>query len=93
MLITRETLGQTFQETSDVQNYFRLTSYSKNFIDFGIMKVYGIEVRCGNVIERIEDISINKEVVISLLEKLETEKCSPLHFKDVVDDFVIDQII
>lgn len=93
MLITRETLVQTFQEASDDHNIYRLTSSSKYFDDFGLIKVYGIEVRYGNVVEQIEDISSSEEVVISLLQKLATEKCSPLHFKDVVEDFVCEYII
>jgi|LSQX01.2.fsa_nt_gb hypothetical protein len=92
MIIKMLEIGEE-KYTRNVNNIFRLISSSKYYDDFGKMKVYGIEVRYGNCTESIEDISISKEVVISLLQKLETEKCSLLHFKDVVEDFVIDQII
>ena len=84
--------AQILREMNESDVLYTLTSTIKYFDDFGKIKVYGIEVRSGDCTEKIEDISISKEVVISLLQKLETEKCSPLHFKDVVEDFVIDQI-
>lgn len=93
MLLTREMPEiATSQKTQEV-NLYRLTSTTKYFDEIGRIKVYGIEVRYGDFTERIEDISISKEVVIALLQKLEREKCSPLHLKNVVEDFVIDQSI
>lgn len=93
MLLTREMPKiAASQKTQEVYLYI-LTSTTKYFDEIGKIKVYGIEVRHGDITERIEDISSRKDIVISLLKKLETDKCSLLHFKDVVEDFVIDQMI
>ncbi len=80
------------QKTQEVCLY-RLTSTTKYFDEIGRIKVYCIEVSYGNITEKIEDISTRKDIVINLLKKLETEKCSQLHFINVVQDFIIDQII
>lgn len=92
MPITREMPEQTFQDAREVDYLYRITSTTKLFDDIG-RKVYGIEVRYGDITERIEDISSSKDIVITLLQKLITEKCSPMHFRDVVEDFVTDYII
>lgn len=84
---------ETVLDIKSVHNIYRLTSTTKYFDELGRIEVYGIEVRYGDIAERIEDISSKKEIVIILLQKLETGICSPLHFINVVEDFIIDQII
>jgi N-acetylglutamate synthase-like GNAT family acetyltransferase len=83
---------QESQETQEVENLFILTSTSKFFEGIGKKQVYGIEVQ-SILKERVDDISSDKNLVISLLQKLAEEQCSPLHLKDVIEDFVIDQSI
>lgn len=90
MLLTREMPGIVASQKTQEVNLYMLTSTTKYFDEIGRIKVYGIEVRHGDITERIEDISSRKDIVINLLKKLETEKCSPLHFNDVVEDFVCD---
>ncbi len=90
---TTKKMPVVLQKTQEFQYLYRLIYTIKFFDNVGRKKVYGIEIRYGDIIEKIEDISSVKKIVITLLQKLEAEKCSPLHLKDVVDDFVIDQII
>lgn len=81
------------QKTQETQNLYILTSTTKVFDGIGRRIVYGIDVKSNSVTERVEDISSNQDEVLSLLHKLAKEQCSPLHLKDVVEDFLVDQYI
>ncbi len=51
---------------------------------------YGISVSCGDeVVEVINDISINREDVVGLCRCCNTLKLDPAHLKNVVEDFII----
>ncbi len=78
--------------TPEVENLYTLTSTTKFFEDCGRKKVYGIEVRSVYK-ERVDDISSDKDEVLSLLQQLAESECSPLHLKDVVEDFLVDRDI
>ena len=84
--------AQESQETSEVEQLYILTSTTKFFEGIGSRKVFGIEVQ--SILKKsVDDISSDKNLVLSLLQKLAEEQCSPLHLKDVVEDFIIDQSI
>lgn len=38
----------------------------------------------------IRDVSINKSKVLSLINKCNTYKLSPVHIYDIIDDFLVD---
>jgi hypothetical protein len=84
--------AQKSSETSEVEHLYYLTLTTKNFDDIGKKRVYGIEVQ-SILIERVDDISSDKNLVFSLLQKLADEQCSPLHLTNVIEDFIIDQNI
>lgn len=57
--------------------------------DAGEYKSYGIELsENGCVIERIDDIDINREEVEALCKLCNELYVSPIHFRDVVDDYL-----
>ncbi len=78
------------KKTQETQNLYILTSTTKVFDGIGRRIVYGIEVKSCCFKEGVEDISSDQDLVLSLLNKLAKEQCSPLHLKDVVEDFLID---
>lgn len=57
--------------------------------DIGEYKSYGIEIREGGcIVERIRDIDTKRERVEKLCELCNRQKLSPMHFRDVVDDYL-----
>jgi uncharacterized FlgJ-related protein len=83
---------QESQETSEVELFYILTSQTKDFGEIGKKRVYGIEIK-SVIKENVEDISTDRNLVLSLLQKLAQEQCSPHHLKDVVEDFIIEPYI
>ncbi|HBL85057.1 MAG: hypothetical protein A2Y17_02440 [Clostridiales bacterium GWF2_38_85] len=67
---------------------YNLIVTNKTIEDFGEVKVYGIEICADDMYERVDDISSNANIVVQLLRILEDNNCSPLHLKDVVEDFL-----
>lgn len=84
---------RTRQKTPETQNLYILTSTTKVFDGIGRRIVYGIEVKSNSIKESVDDIASDQNLVLSLLQKLAVEHCSPLHLKDVVEDFLVDQYI
>lgn len=58
--------------------------------DVGEYRCYGIEVRKGElVLERIRDIDTNREGVEKLCDLCNKRELSPIHFRDVVEDYLL----
>ena len=55
-----------------------------------IVEVYGIEVRKGEEISEVRDISSNKKLVEKLLENIIKNTVTPITLKNVIQDFVED---
>ena len=83
--------SQATPKTQEDQNLYILTSSKKFFEDIGTRVVYGIIAKSDSITESVEDISSNKDVVLSILQKLSEEQCSPIHLRDVVEDFLVSQ--
>ncbi|MBR3848119.1 MAG: hypothetical protein IKM21_02380 [Oscillospiraceae bacterium] len=57
--------------------------------DVGKYKSYGIELREGEcVIEKIRDIDISREGVEELYALCNKLELSPIHFRDVIEDYI-----
>ena len=57
--------------------------------DVGKYRSYGIELREGErVIERIRDIDISREGVEALCKLCNKLELSPIHFRDVIEDYI-----
>ena len=54
--------------------------------DIGVYNTYGLECE-GHI---IHDVSVNPKKVAVLADMLEKGGVSPVHFKDVVEDFLAD---
>ena len=52
------------------------------------IRTYGISVESEDSTQDVKDISINKEYVISLVEKYNRLELSPLHLRDVIFDIL-----
>ncbi|MDO4562403.1 MAG: DUF6514 family protein [Clostridia bacterium] len=55
--------------------------------DNGTVAIYGVE----HMEDKITDVSSEKETVLRILEQLNSCKVSHIHFKDVVEDLIVQQ--
>lgn len=65
---------------------YRIVEKQYNNEDFGMYLSYGVFCDMGGV--TIEDISVNKGNVYELIDKINQLNLSPIHLKDVVEDFI-----
>lgn len=68
--------------------YYELLTSEKEIDGAGTVRVFGIAITNGDCTVKIEDISTNASTVLALLNLLEDNSCSPLHLKDVVEDYL-----
>lgn len=70
---------------------YRLIEETLFDIDIGNYITYGIELldESGVVVNRISDIDTNRREVEELCERCNMLSLSPVHFRDVVDDFLV----
>ena len=67
---------------------YKLTTTEKEIDDAGTVRVFGISIIADNCISHIEDISTDANAVTRLLNYLRENRCSPLHLRDVVEDYL-----
>jgi hypothetical protein len=64
---------------------------NKEFEDYGFVDVYGIKAYWAeNPYDyyQVADISVHKDVVTQLIEHLTAFQASPIHLRDIVEDYI-----
>lgn len=76
-------MTQTEQSTA----YYKLIETQKN-MDGRPYRCYGIRLCFAGATVDVEDLSLNRQEVEELTEKCNRLSLSPLHFQDVLEDFM-----
>ena len=70
---------------------YRLVETKVTPEELGVYHTFGIEAVWGEkVLQRVEEISLHKDAIKTLIEKCNRGELSILHFMDVVEDFLAD---
>ena len=67
---------------------YKLTTTEKEIDDVGTVRVFGISIIADNCVSHIEDISTDANAVTMFLNYLKDNRCSPIHLRDVVEDYL-----
>ena len=59
-----------------------------NYLTYGIV-VSAIQGKTVQEITRISDVTLNETQLISLIDRCNQLNLSPIHLKDIIDDFIL----